>query len=324
MARVTPGSGGHGSPNDLGVDASGPEHQDGSGAPRVIVVGTDAGRLAQYQAALGLAQVLCRTTLDTHEAEALIAGDPAGHVLEVLVLDLGVSRLALLQLYGQARSREGGADVQVLFVGQEGDTGPDDHFLPGEPSPVTVSSWVSDLLAGVPETPALDLGLDDVPVTGVGSGAGVAVADEPAHDDERALLLADAASAAPTDAVAPVEPTDAGAPDPTLRVQPVAVAAATGIAAGAAPVPPAPPAPEEARAQASGQRLHVVIVRIGLVLLVLGALLLLVRLEWNPPTMSPPAPNQADTTPTPTGRLQFEGEPLAASPLLPPGLRLIL
>ena len=292
-----------------------------TGAARVVVVGSDEERIAQYQAALGLAQVPFRTTLDTAEAETLIGELP----LEVLVLDLGLPRLALLQLYSQARSLKGGSDVQVLFVGQDGDTGPDDHFLPGEPSPVTVSSWVSDLVAGVTEPPALDLGLDDSPAR-TADVADVAVVDEvpvvasvvlegidedpPAADDApRSVDVPPQADHATTPgaAVADEEPAilsdGDGAPDTGTVAAGAGAASAIGPGETAAEHPVPGPSPDQP--EAPSRRTYVVLVRIGLVLLVLGALLMLVRLEWNPPAITPPAavPTAVpDAAPTPTGR----------------------
>ncbi len=274
------------------------DHGGVSAAARVVVVGADPARLAQYQAALGLAEAPFRTTMDLAEAEALIGTHP----LDVLVLDLGLPRLALLQLYGVARSRDGGADIQVLFVGQEGDTGPDDHFLPGEPSPVMVSSWVSDLLAGVEEPPALDLGVEDRSPLVVGEAPGAE--SEPAATfgpgDEAAVppnaaLVGDASpvTAEPADGEADASPA-ATAPDAVP-----AGAAAGAVVEGSDGAEPAP-------VEAPSRRSYVTLVRIGFVLFILGLLLLLIRLEWNPPSMTPPPPA------TPAGLQRSMPSPFAA------------
>lgn len=302
-------------PSDRDLAGRGDPRPDGAPGPaRVVVVGADAGRLAQYRSALGLARVPFRATLDLQDAEALIERHP----LEVLVLDLGLPRLALLQLYGVARGAEGGADVQVLFVGQDGETTLDDHFLPGEPSPVTVASRVSDLLVGVPEPPVLDLGED-------GGDPATAAAEAP-DPGASAAPTADARSAPTADLPAAAGPASAPVADPAAaRTLPGPQSAATvrpthddPLMAGAVdgPEPGAQEGPTIADLEPASdgpeplsRRSYLTLVRIGLLLFVLGLLLYLVRLEWNPPPITPPpltAPTVGpDAAPTPAGQFPW-------------------
>ena len=114
-----------------------------SGAPADVVVAADADRLGEYEDALRKARVATRATLDADEAETLVAGlNP-----DVLVLDRGLPRLILFRLYGLVREDASETPIQVVFVAQEGDTGPGDHYLPGDPSPSNVADRVTLLLA---------------------------------------------------------------------------------------------------------------------------------------------------------------------------------
>ena len=104
--------------------------------PRAVVVAVDPARLDLYARTLRIAQIPSRATLDLDEAaELLTTVQPS-----VLVLDHGLPRLYILRLYGMVRGPVEGPRVKVLFVGQDGVEGPDDYYLPGEPSPVPRAS----------------------------------------------------------------------------------------------------------------------------------------------------------------------------------------
>jgi CheY-like chemotaxis protein len=194
---------------------------------RVVVVTTDAERLRQYSAALPAAGIAARATLDVDEAAALVHRHPP----DVLVLDHGLPRLVSFQLYGIVREDGGEPRVRVVFVGQDGATDSDDHFLPGEPSPSAVVELVSNL-------------------------------------------------AARADAVTAHLPR----PAPTVGDQ-----------------------------QVPARRLDIVMIRVGLVLLILGAILFLVRASWSPPALTPPTVVPATPTrashlvPGPIARLGVVG-----------------
>jgi hypothetical protein len=211
-----------------------------SSAPaNVVVVATDGERLGQYEAALRKAQISTKATLDADEAEALVASLSP----DVLVLDRGLPRLVLFRLYGLVREDASETPVQIVFVGQEGETGPGDHYLPGEPSPSIVAERVAQLLpsAGPAST------------TDQGDNADVA-----------------RGSAAPAPGIAPTDDT-----------------AAEGTAEADAP-------------KKSGRRLDVILIRVGLVLLILGALLILIQSDAFPPSLTPPAMAPATPTHRPT------------------------
>src|SRR5204863_857499 len=53
----------------------------------------------------------------------------------------------LFRLYGLVREDDGGPPVQVVFVGQDGEGGRGDHYLPGDRAPSTVAAHVASLVA---------------------------------------------------------------------------------------------------------------------------------------------------------------------------------
>jgi hypothetical protein len=214
------------------------------------------------------------------------------------VLDQGLPRLALFRLYGVAREDRGESRVQVVFVGQDGDTGPDDHYLPGEPSPLTVAAQVTGLVSRAGSATAPAGGRAEAAETSP------AVSDQPSS--EEVLPRADGRAAADSRAPTPraVESrVESAAPAP----RPVAAETGPGTAANGRPaeaVPAGAGAAADAEAQPDSAepapkrprlRLDVVLIRVGLALLILGALLFLIRIEANPPSLPPGA---APATPT--------------------------
>lgn len=161
------------------------------GVGTVMVVAADDERRSQYESALQLARLSARVTVDAGAAESAI-GDAAP---DVLVLDRGLRRLVLFRLFSLVRADAADRPTQVVFVGQDGDTGPDDHYLLGEPSAQAVVARVSELLGrerpvtgvSAPEAPVAA----PVPPTGAAPGAAMAgvegdaavpVTTEPATD----------------------------------------------------------------------------------------------------------------------------------------------
>jgi hypothetical protein len=219
-----------------------------------------------------MAQVPTRATLDLDEAEALlIEVQPA-----VLVLDHGLPRIYILRLYGLVRETLEGPRVKVLFVGQEasqdGDSSPDDYYLPGEPSPLGVAEQVSDMVAE----------------------ADAANADPALSADEKPAAEPEADTSPTAD-----EPFAAAADDESDDRSPELVGAGVGAGvAGAAatsiPEPPVASAPPRPR-----RRFDVMMFRVGMVLLIIGGLLAFVRPETftlpmtPPPTVGPAAPTPA-------------------------------
>lgn len=236
-----------------------------SDAPtNVVVVATDGERLGQYKAALRTILIQTRATLDADEAAALIASLSP----DVLVLDRGLPRLVLFRLYGLVREDASEAPVQIVFVGQEGETGPDDHYLPGEPSPSAVAERVAQLLsvAGSAPVPA--------PVDEAAVGhesvaphpAPVAPPDGPIVPTSQSVRPA-----------AEVDPgaAEVGASDRATSEAALPASAATApsdgatLGAGAGAV-----AADVETSKRSGRRLKVILIRVGLALLILGALLI--------------------------------------------------
>ena len=141
----------------------------------VVVVAADADRLGQYEDALRKTHVATRATLDADEAEGFVSGLSP----DVLVLDRGLPRLILFRLYGLVREVPDEPPVQVVFVGQEGETGPGDHYLPGDPSPSNVAECVTALLAGASTAPPT------APPTGTAAPPVASPAPEPARPPSR-------------------------------------------------------------------------------------------------------------------------------------------
>src|SRR5688572_7694146 len=156
----------------------------------VVVVAADADRLGQYEDALREAHVATRATLDADEAESFLSGLSP----DVLVLDRGLPRLILFRLYGMVREDVGETPVQVVFVGQEGETGPDDHYLPGDPSPSNVAERVTRLLASANETSATVTADDAAPDRAAPVGEAAAAPTEQAAASSGAPATADAAA----------------------------------------------------------------------------------------------------------------------------------
>ena len=107
----------------------------------VVVVSVDQARLSQYRAALRMAGVTAALTDDADEAEAwLRERQPTS-----MVLDQGLPRMTVFRLYGLVRAEESMRDIAVLFVGQEGEGGAQDHYLPADASPLVVAAQAQQL-----------------------------------------------------------------------------------------------------------------------------------------------------------------------------------
>ena len=250
--------------------------------PRAVVVAVDAARLDLYARTLRMAQMPTRATLDLDEAEALLIE----HQPSVLVLDHGLPRIYILRLYGLVRETLDGPRVKVLFVGQagsqDGDSSPDDYYLPGEPSPLGVAAQVIEMVA---EADAAD-----------------AANDQP---DMPPVDATDEAYASPSPATSTDEQVTAGADDEgDDRARELVGAGVAGAAVGG----PATAAPADAAASSTPElparparprrRFDVMMFRIGMVLLILGGLLAFVRPQTfslpmtPPPTVVPASPTQ--------------------------------
>jgi CheY-like chemotaxis protein len=256
----------------------------------VVVVAADAERLGEYEAALRRAKVPTRVTLDADEAETFVSGASP----DVLVLDRGLPRMVLFRLYGLVREDANEPPVQVVFVGQEGETGPGDHYLPGDPSPSNVAERVTELLASVNAEPSAAHAND----VGAERGAASAIASSHPAPPEAppARPATPAAAEGATTESASVPDTAVGA-----AATSTAAASANGVSTDAvtadAPADAATAEADEDEApKKSGRRLDVILIRIGLVLLILGALLLLIQSDAFPPALV--APRSAPATPT--------------------------
>ena len=245
--------------------------------PRAVVVAVDPARLDLYARTLRIAQIPSRATLDLDEAaELLTTVQPS-----VLVLDHGLPRLYILRLYGMVRGPVEGPRVKVLFVGQDGVEGPDDYYLPGEPSPLGVAAQVGEMVAEADEA----------------SAARAAVATDDAQTD---------AAVAEREPQAETYP----APVPDERAAQIfdeddreAELAGVGVASAGPGTPPAatseiPAPPVESRPPPKRRRFDVLMFRIGMVLLIIGGLLAFIRPESFTLPMSPP-PTVVPAAPTP-------------------------
>ncbi|MFN8635849.1 MAG: hypothetical protein U0893_18525 [Chloroflexota bacterium] len=278
------------------------------GPVQVLVVGADPERLEKYDTSLRESEIAARVTPDMAEAESVFGRFRP----DAVVLDSGLPRMVLFRLYGLVREDASDPPVKLVFVGQQGDTGPDDHYLPGEPSPGTVLTQVRSLLprrrdARGSSAPA------GASTASASAAASAAVPDSPASSTETPAPAAEApsrrrtggaevtpppaaaASAAPA-AASPAAPTSAAAAPPATAPETdgagatgAAPSGAAATAEGSAPAPDAPPAPKP-----PGRRMDVILIRVGLVLLVLGALLFLVRMQAYPAAIEapPPAPTR--------------------------------
>ena len=241
----------------------------------VLVVAADDDQRTLYEAALRTAQIPGQVTVDADEAEARIGASRP----DVLVLDRGLPRLVVFRLFSVVRAESGASPVPVVFVGQGGDPGPGDHYLPGEPSAFEVAERVCALLACEDAAPPPE----DAP--------GTSPAEQPAGEDPAGS--AEAATA---------EATDADTPEPAGEL------AAVGGRPGDAPASVG--AVAEAPSRPDG-RLDVILIRIGLLLLILGALLILIQSDAFPPTVipgaAPVAPTRGSTvTPKPGAVLDHD------------------
>jgi hypothetical protein len=97
-----------------------------------------------------MASVTAALTSDADEAESwLRERQPTS-----LVLDQGLPRMTVFRLYGLVRTEEEMHGIAVLFVGQEGQGGVADHYLPADASPLAVAAQAQQLAARRPALPA--------------------------------------------------------------------------------------------------------------------------------------------------------------------------
>ena len=242
----------------------------GAGPLGVVVVSTEPSRLTQYRAALRMAGVTALLTDDTDEAEGWVQD----RLPAALVLDQGLPRVTVFRLYGLVRDNAWARGISVLFVGQEGEGGPGDYYLPADASPLAVAAQAQELAREA----------------------------ERANQAEAASKAAAAANIADgaADAPAVIEASDDAATSDLPRVAAVSAAAASGAqttsAATTAEPTPATDAEEPVVATRSGRRLDVILFRSGLVLLILGAAMIFLRPEAS--TSPVPPPTVAPATPT--------------------------
>jgi CheY-like chemotaxis protein len=165
-----------------------PDGSVSGGSVKVLVVARDSARQVQYEASLRVAGTPSLATADPDTgADLLVQHHPS-----VLVLDSGLPRLALFRLYGLARQDERTPPTQVVFVGQDDDTGPDDHYLPGDPPPSAVAVQVSTLIARLEEDAADD---HDEPARAVGATAASSAVQAPSTTESARLAAAPASAA---------------------------------------------------------------------------------------------------------------------------------
>ncbi|MGE3913517.1 MAG: hypothetical protein AB7K36_29470 [Chloroflexota bacterium] len=238
---------------------------------RAVVVAVDAARLALYAATLRMAEVPTRATLDVDEAESFVrAVEPA-----VLVLDHGLPRMTVFRLYGMVRGATSGPRVKVLFVGQEGETIPDDLYLPGEPSPLAVAAQVSELVAEA-----------DAQAQAAAHPAPMPPTAEHQAVAERADVESDM-SAPPAGTVPHLDESEGREPE------------LAGVAAPAVSPERAEPPPDQPRP--GDRRVGVWMFRLGMLLLIIGGLLAFIRPEtFSLPMMAPPVSAPATPTPAPS------------------------
>jgi hypothetical protein len=297
-----------------------------AGPVRVVVVAADAARFEQYDSAFRAAAAPVLITLDAGKAEALLTGNRP----EILVLDDGLPRLVLFLLYGLVREDERAPRVQVVFVGQDGQAGPGDHYLSGERSPSLVAEHVISLVAsarpGSVEDAASELADSTSAPTTRPEAADLA-------DRDQVLVAENAASSSISSPPAQVEtrleedvarPVDDGRatsangqadgadgsgpdrPEGSAISAPVKADKAAEEPVGA----PANVAAAEIAAPRPGRRLDVILVRIGLVLLIIGGLLILLQVQSSQaplvaPTLMPITPTRrpaASPSPSPSAR----------------------
>jgi hypothetical protein len=243
----------------------------------VVVVSIEQSRLNQYRAALRMAGVNALLTPDADEAEGWLRERlPAS-----LVLDQGLPRMTVFRLYGLVRAEESMRGISVLFVGQEGQGGAEDHYLPADASPLVVAAQAQQLAARHTATAAAEseTASPGAPDAGAEPRGSTDVVTEPPRDrwtpPIRPVVDADAV---------PVVPTRRGA---SLVDEPADDAVE-----------------EEASAPKRGRRLDVILFRVGIVLLILGlAAVWLNPIPANPvnapPTAVPATPSRPPASPSP-------------------------
>jgi hypothetical protein len=240
----------------------------GAGPLGVVVVSTEPSRLTQYRAALRMAGVTALLTDDADEAEGWVQD----RLPAALVLDQGLPRVTVFRLYGLVRDNAWARGISVLFVGQEGEGGPGDYYLPADASPLAVAAQAQELARQA----------------------------EQAHQAEAAAKAAAATADEAADAPGASEASDEAATSDLPAMAAAPAAAASGARPTSAPTTAAPApsadAEEPVVATRSGRRLDVILFRSGLVLLILGAAMIFLRPEAStPPT---PPPTVAPATPT--------------------------
>lgn len=269
-----------------------PARSDTTPLAEAVVVAGDPSRLTLYRSALRMAGVTARLTDDPAEAERLLTeARPAA-----LVLDDGLPPPAALQLYGIVRGGEQQPPVPIVFVGQHGESGGGDHFLGDETSPLAVAARVSEILGDAPSSvaaAAADAGAVSEPAAAPTFGTGTAPPPEPATPATPGAQAIGTVDGIAAPLAAPISPR-AGAPDQERAGAAGAPAEQTGRAEAA---------PTAAPGAATGRRLDVILLRVGIVLFILGLVLLFFWPGSLPRPVTPPPTPASEVTPTPAALL---------------------
>ena len=283
------------------------------GARGALVVAVDPDRRDAYERHLTDAGISSELFEDAKAAERRVAED----LPDVLVLDRGLPGLALFRLYSRFRGLSGGGDVPIFFVGEPGEDTPTDRYLGAESSPGAVVESIGAYL-GVPSV-AVPVAPDPpAPATIGDSPPPVPLLLTPGLVPGPTLGDADADPTAPT-----AEPLtrDASATGPSgpAETEPVPGAGVGPVAhASVAPASGAGVAPDEGGMErspvpvtpaSSVSRLDIVLLRLGLLFLLLGGAVLLLRPDAatqpiappNLPTASPATPRTPAPSPSPAG-----------------------
>lgn len=330
-----------------------------SGRPRALVVTAEPDRGEGFERGLAAAGLDPVIVGDARGADQLVSGA----LPDVLILDRGMPGLALFRLYSALRSRPGGAELPIYFVGEPGTDTPTDHYLPREASPdeivdrvraglgrsvdaieraspapvaegdsppvmMPIASDAVDAPATVVEAPLPRDGEDTVAATPVTPG------DEPATAPLAAPLAEPMIT--PTDAAPAGQPVAAETLRPAVgpASQPIEPVGPMPLIVGAVGPPPSadPPGAEPERTvlettpvtteeprPSRFARLDVWLLRLGLVLLLIGGAVLLLRPDTATQPIAPP--NLPTATPAATRPPTSSPSPAAVAPDAPAGRR---
>jgi hypothetical protein len=226
-----------------------------------------------------MAGVTAALTSDTDEAESWLRERlPAS-----LVLDQGLPRMTVFRLYGLVRAEESMRGISVLFVGQEGQGGAEDHYLPADASPLVVAAQAQQLAAR--RTPTDESEAESAATTAPDLGTSTVGRAEDSQPKTKELW-----------------------PPPVLDASsvPVVVPRRTDDDGDAVDDDEVAPAPAK-----RGRRLDVILFQVGVVLLILG----LAAVWLNP---FPASPVAAPPTAVPTAPTRPPASPSPAALAVPP------